>query len=62
MHSSACFVLGSLVVDLVRSIYLKQGLSDVKTPNGSEFEEDDTEELGPESKIIVGVCAMNKKV
>ena len=36
--------------------------SDVKTPNGSEFEEDETEELEEGIKITVGICAMNKKV
>jgi len=36
--------------------------SEIKTPNGSEFEEDETEELEESSvKITVGICAMNKK-
>eukprot|EP00795_Rhopilema_esculentum_P001302 gene1302-15691_t len=35
--------------------------SDQKTPNGSEFEEDENEDLEEGRKITVGVCAMNKK-
>ena len=36
--------------------------SDIKTPVGSEFEEDDIGDLEEGAKITVGICAMNKKV
>ena len=32
------------------------------TQSGSEFDEDETEELELDRKITVGICAMNKKV